>query len=426
MSVQVLPDFDQNSFLDLYKNVDGNLRNFRFYTELSKIVSPSKGPGNPNLGILLNQILGVNAAFSASSTKPVVTDMETFYNNWSSTEDALENATLFVGFFQTEGKTNINVNFQQAYAAAQEMSNYILKYYFFFQRDENSVLPKLVSQTTKGYYPQTDSLYTFFRNVEVRGIANPLIQNICNANLSQFTQVADKRRFVSLNPPLLDWCGCFTPPDPVTLEVDSSFPPECDPLCVNDQSINLVDSSGIAIECNSTVCVISDVSLNVAGSTNRQYDFQQICNACESSQLNPSSQPCRCIIDSEFSSVLSKINANDPTGGDGKVGMDVGLVFERYCPNSVCYVVDRETGSVQSLECNKLNPAATGQGTPNNGGGGIRFGFSSKISFDTISLLSVILLIVIFMCLMLMIKSQKRIVVATGMKDIPATPPQVK
>lgn len=423
MSVQVPPDFDQTSFLDLYKQNGNDLNNFKFYSVLSKIVSPAKGPGSPDLGILLNQILGVNAPFG--STKPI-TDMETFYTNWSSTDTALENATLFAGFFQTEGNQNINIDFQVAYTAAQEMSNYILKYYFFFQRNENSVLPKLVSQTTKGYYPQTDSLYTFFRNVEVRGIANPIIQNICNANLSQFTQTGDKRRFVSLNPPILDWCGCFVPSDPIELKVDPDFPPECDPLCVNDQSINLVDSSGIVIECNSTICVISDISLNVVGSSNRQYDFKQICNACESEKLNPSSQPCRCIIDSEFSSVLSKISADDPSGGDGKIGMDVGLVFERYCPNSVCYVVNRETGSVQSLECNKLNPAATGQGVPNNGGGGIKFGFSSKISFDTISLLTAILMIVVFMCLMLMIKSQKQVVVATGIKDIPATPTQNK
>ncbi len=422
MSVQVLPDFDQADFLDLYKQYGNNLNNFKFYSVLSQIVN---GIGNSDLGELLNKLLGVNAAFGSTTTTPI-TDMETFYTNWNSTEDALENATLFIPFFQTEGSNKVNISFQEAYAASQEMSNYILKYYFFFQRDENSVLPKLVSQTTKGYYQQTDSLYTFFRDVEVRGIANPIIQNICNADLSQFTEVADKRRFVSLNPPVLDWCGCFTPADPVTLKVDPDFPPECDPLCVNDQSINLVDTSGIAIECNSTVCVISDVSLNVAGSTNRQYDFQQICNACESKQLNPSSQPCRCIIDSEFSSVLSKISADDPTGGDGKVGMDVGLVFERYCPNSVCYVVDRETGSVQSLDCNKLNPAATGQGTPDNAGGGIKFGFSSKISFDTISLLSAIVMIVIFMCLMLMIKSQKRVIVATGMKDMPTAPSQIK
>jgi hypothetical protein len=251
-------------------------------------------------------------------------------------------------------------------------------------------------------------------------MGNQIIQNICDANLVQFTDVADKRRFVSLNPPILDWCGCFVPPDPITLEVDSDFPPVCDPLCVNDQAIDLVNDQGIGLKCNSAICVISDISLNTAGSTNRQYDFNQICNACEDSQLNGSDQPCRCIIDSEFSSVLSKISADDPTGGDGKVGMDVGLVFERYCPNSVCYVVDRESGTVQSLDCNKLNPAATGQGVPDNGGGGIKFGFSSKISFDTISLLSAVVMIIIFMCLMLMIKSQKRVIVATGMANLPA------
>lgn len=424
MSVQVLPDFDQPSFLELYKNNNGNLKNFRFYNVLSKIVAPN-GIVIVDLGILLNKILGVNAAFSTSSTS-VVTDMETFYTNWSSTENALENASLFRSFFQTEGSTRINVDFAHAYDASKEMSSYILKYYFFFQRDENSVLPKLVSQNTKGYYPQTDALYTFFRDPFVRGIANPILQNICNTNLAQFSAVADKRRFVSLNPPILDWCGCFTPPDSISLEVDPNFPPECDPLCVNDQSIKLVDTSGVGLECNSAVCVISDVSLNVAGSTNRQYDFQQICNACEDSSLNSSSQPCRCIIDSEFSSVLSKISADDPTGGDGKVGLDVGLVFERYCPNSVCYVVDRETGSVQSLDCNKLNPAATGQGVPDNAGGGIKFGFSGKISFDTISLLSAIVMIVIFMCLMLMIKSQKRVIVASEMKNISPAPAQIK
>ena len=133
------------------------------------------------MGPILNSPFG--------SPKPT-SDIETFYKNWSSTGQAQENIASFSDFF-------FNTNdYSRVYEAVQQMSNYILMYYFFIQKDQNSVLPRIVLQNSPGYYQQTNCLYTFFRDSFARGMANPIIKNICDQNLSQFIDIEDKRRYV--------------------------------------------------------------------------------------------------------------------------------------------------------------------------------------------------------------------------------------
>jgi len=409
MSIQVPLIFDRDEFIELFQTHGGNLLNFKFYTVLIS-----------NLGqeaqLFLNNLLGV-----LDSTKtPLTTDITTFYNIWASGEDASQNSGVFSAYFLNDaGDAYID-----RWTAAEEMASYIIQYYFSFQKNNVSVLPRITSPSGVGYYPQTNNLYIFFQSFQTRGIGNAIISSMCKLTiLNQYNSINNQRKFISLNPDVLGWCGCFSPDDPVALEVESNFPKECDSLCVNGKAIKLVSKYGLQeLECNSAICVLSDIALNVEGSTDRQYNFNQICTACQN--IKKGDQPCRCIVDSTFSSVLSKISADDPSGGDGQVGMDVGIVFERYCPNSVCYIVNIETGGVQTLECNKLNPAATGMGETNRGIGTKDITFSSKISYDTYSLLLGVVVIVIFMCLMLMIKSQKKIIVATGVENF--IPPPVQ
>jgi hypothetical protein len=392
MSTQIPLVFNRDAFITLFQTYGQNLRNFKFYNVLIS-----------NLGLeaqsFLNNLLGVLDQETSLST-----DITTFYNNWAISKDASENTGIFAAYFLSDAGDAYIVRWN----AAQEMASYIIQYYFSFQLD---TIPRVTGPSGVGFHPQTDNLYTFFQSFQTRGIGNTIISSMCSLDiLNKYSGVDNQRKYVSLNPQVLGWCGCFSPDDPIALEVQSTFPKECDSLCVNGRAIKLVSVYGQSqLECNSAICVLSDVSLNVEGSTNRQYNFNQVCTACQGKTPD---QPCRCIIDTKFASILSKISADDPSGGDGQIGMDVGVVFERYCPNSICYLVDKETGNVQTLPCNKLNPSATGIGETNRGTGVKTIVFSSKISFDTMFILMSIVIIVIFMCLMLIIKDEKKVIVA--------------
>lgn len=395
-------EFDSDNFLLFYQSIgNGNLNNCLFYKQLPEFTSSS-----PSAVDLLNTLLGV---LDPQNPK---TDVNALYTTWSDVNAASDYASVFgETFLEFPGSTPAST-YVASWSLCQEFASYLIQYYFTFRKDENDPVPRLVAQNSPGYYPPTEGLYTFFQSLLTRGIANATIQSYCTQILDLYSSVEDKRRYVSLSPELLGWCGCFTPTDPDALQVDSSFPPECDPLCVNGRAIKLFQNFGQDESiCTSAVCVLSNVSLNAEGSSNRTFNFNQICNACQDTRLNTGGQPCRCIIDSEFSSVISKIGANDPDGGDGVIGLDVGVTFERYCPNSICYIVDQETGSVQTLECNKLNPSATAAGYNNLGAGKLELSYSTKISFNIITLLMVIVLILIFLCLLLITKSQKKVVV---------------
>ena len=242
----------------------------------------------------------------------------------------------------------------------------------------------------------------------MRGIGNIVISGLCDQILSRFDDVEDKRTFVSVNPDLLGWCGCFAPQDPAMQNLPTSdgggenFPMQCDPLCVNTKAIKLFDINGSEeLKCNTAVCVLSNISLNVEGSTNQRFNFQQICSACDS--LNPDAndtgEPCRCIIDSDFTAILGKVSTGDS-------GLDVQSTFNRYCPNSVCILIDHATKVPRVLPCNEFNAAATGVGETNYGNGTKNYTFDTNVPNGFGGVIAMIFIVFIFLILGLLIKRE--------------------
>ncbi len=347
-------DFDRDEFMRYYISIDGRLDKTDFYGPLIDGLESNK--------ILIHNMFGV-----LTDDPPRINNLA-FYENWSSSSRATTYAeSMFTHYMNDVSKFSIYRAF------LQQMSSFLIQYYFNFKKSATDFLPQVVSYKRRGYFIQTANLQSFFKDERTRGIGNLIISSMCTKILERYENVNDKRTYVSVNPELLSWCGCFAPPDPVmeSLPPDEgggeNFPMQCDPLCVSSSSIKLFDiNGGDVLKCTSAVCVLSNIALNVEGSTNQTYNFRQICSACLPTS-DGGDDPCRCIVDTEFVSMLSKIGADDPDGRSS--GMDVSTTFERYCPNSVCIVIDHVTNQSRVVECNEFNPSVSGFEETNFGTG---------------------------------------------------------
>nr|QBK92623.1 MAG: transmembrane protein [Pithovirus LCPAC401] len=102
---------------------------------------------------------------------------------------------------------------------------------------------------------------------------------LCDQALDSFCSTKTREE-ITESQQLLAFCGCHAPIDPLLEGID----PQCDPLCNQIGTIPLQNPmTGLALECNTTVCVINDVTL-ASGS------ISQLCSKCTDSQ------PCKCII----------------------------------------------------------------------------------------------------------------------------------
>lgn len=398
MSVNGLPTgYDPNSFIRYYNSIGGDLTQTDFYKSLI-------GGNDPDKIKIVHDILGVNTDLGIRIDPP------TFYNNWGKYENALDYASR-IGTIYFLGEP---VNFAPARGNLQLLSSFLLNWYFATKPSPTQFKPEIVPYKRQGYYIQTQNLQKFFADARTRGIGNLFVNSICTSILNSFDDVEDKRTYVSVNPDLLGWCGCFSPNDPAMENLPASdgggenFPKACDPLCYNQKSIKLFDINGAEqVQCRSAVCVLSNISLNVEGSTNQRFNFEQICTACDPNSPFYSDEPCRCIVDSDFISLLSKIGATDPDGRSS--GMDVQTTFQRYCPNSVCIIIDHITKVPQVLPCNEFNAAATGLADTNYGDGTQTYNFKTGISDDFILLICVIMISFIVLILGMLIKREVEI-----------------
>ncbi len=159
---------------------------------------------------------------------------------------------------------------------------------------------------------------------------------------------------ISNNPYLANWCGCYVPPPEQEVSVidanlgtavvtscDSSQPASavgntpCYPLCHRIQTTQLYEAStGCQYSCNNTVCVIDDVSLNVAGGNVGGVNFTQMCPGCSPNQA------CECIISS-----------SDLPEAFEEMGIDA--TFTQYCSPGVCYELD-DAGRLNPIPCDNF------------------------------------------------------------------------
>lgn len=153
------------------------------------------------------------------------------------------------------------------------------------------------------------------------------------------------RADISSNSRMLSLCGCVSPDLNQIYKTSGygvSFTPECDPLCTQSSAFKLINSTtGAQKQCQSTVCVIDNVSIAAAQSTvSGGVQFNQVCPACS---LAGNSNPCVCIINVSVDGIMERV------GGTGS--LSDATVLNQYCPNARCLSVNPMTGEVTTVPC---------------------------------------------------------------------------
>lgn len=115
-------------------------------------------------------------------------------------------------------------------------------------------------------------------------------------------------------------CGCAVS----SVEPNYDVPSECDPLCVPANVSKKRDySTGQVEDCEDTVCVITDISIDVAIADQGQVSFTQLCPQCES-------DGCTCIVDQEIE--------------------DEYQLLQNCGDNGRCYLLQSD-GSLEQVDC---------------------------------------------------------------------------
>ena len=111
----------------------------------------------------------------------------------------------------------------------------------------------------------------------------------------------------------LNFYGCVSPPSSISQVASAlSGAKQCDPLCNRVGNIRLATPEGKPLECERTVCVIDDVTINAIESNAESVNFNQVCNICATGS------GCTCIISgvdiNEVWSQIGQANFNQDCG----------------------------------------------------------------------------------------------------------------
>lgn len=252
--------------------------------------------------------------------------------------------------------------------------------YMFSRYFSTGSIRKVVLPGQYGYHPFMDNLFDACR--QIPGACTP-IQNIMCSDCSR-TQVSSNYEILSL-------CGCVAP-DVIDLykinDYDASFAPQCDPLCNNNKAFQLINegtdtsvSIGSQLICQSTVCVVDNVSISAASSTiTGGVNFNQVCPACT---VPGNTRPCVCIVDSTLPGILDRVN----NGLNG---------FNQYCPGARCLSIQLD-GTPVNVPCGSLSVPTTDPPVV----------YSTKIGTGFYIVIGVILIIAIISILCLWASSLK-------------------
>lgn len=111
---------------------------------------------------------------------------------------------------------------------------------------------------------------------------------------------------LSLQPGLVDWCGCHLAASEYQQYVSQyQINRECTPLCGRPDAIPYPTEDGLGAKmCQQDVCVIDDIAITLVNTTvGGSLSFGQLCGGCSGS--------CRCIFsDIDITAVNAKINGN--------------------------------------------------------------------------------------------------------------------
>lgn len=131
----------------------------------------------------------------------------------------------------------------------------------------------------------------------------------CSQNLTQLCQ--NYTREDTINPLVQQFCGCYLN----SSQYNQSIQRSCDPVCSNINNINYFPSSTATSPetCNSSVCVIDNVTIQAVSSTVGQITFSELCTNCGVAGS------CECIIGDidiiSQNSILAGVNLTQNCGG---------------------------------------------------------------------------------------------------------------
>ena len=153
----------------------------------------------------------------------------------------------------------------------------------------------------------------------------------CYYGLSQTCQEFNRDQAYG-NLTIADFCGCHMNPN-VYAEYNNLFgiSPQCDPLCGRSETIRRSYLNGDIQYCNSNVCIIDDIAINIADSQGGDISFDQLCSGCTFNTK------CNCRI--------SSVNI------DVKNGSQVGNInLNQECTGSLnCTVIDPDNPNGPAL-----------------------------------------------------------------------------
>jgi hypothetical protein len=252
-----------------------------------------------------------------------------------------------------------------------------------------------------GYNNFQNTLLDLCIDPTLPGICNRWLQGYCNGLTGCLINGTGcpgyTRDQVNNSPTLINFCGCYTPPDPTYLQYTLGSPgcligtgctagctagntgctgqPSCDPLCHRAlTSQQAYQPTGTIITCPQSICVIDDVTINITQSTvPGGINFNTVCSGCGGAS---GGDGCLCIVSGvNISSTMSNIG--------------IGTNFNQFCGgSSVCIVEDSSGNIISEGDCTDVNPVNAGIPTyeylPNLG-----------IVFIIISLVFLVLLVAI-------------------------------
>ena len=320
-----------------------------------------------------------------------VSNLPDIYYSWANRSSVSKYRGMIGSYFLQKD----NVGLTDALAAWEEFSSFLLNAYFCFLKPGTEKIPKIVNPSSESYSVQTDNFVEFFKDLNARGIGNTFIKSYCAKLLDG---IENKNKYVSSNPRLMEWCGCFADVNEFIVG-DEDFPPECSPICINSTAVKIVNEEGFVKQCNSAICIISDISIKTVDTPNGFINFNQICTACSTPSDDPGRpQVCKCIIDSSVLALIGKVAAGDE--GNEK-GMDSPFVFDQFCPGGICLLVNEISGSIERIECNEFNIAASGVDLVDSSGSEkdnrtVSISDSASILFIIISCFLILLCVSIF------------------------------
>lgn len=214
-----------------------------------------------------------------------------------------------------------------------------------------------------------DVVSTSFNNFQKTLLSlciNPTLPGICTEFLTSYCSQFSRDQALN-SPTTVNFCGCYVPPNQEFLNFTLGSPecnlgisgctagctagntgctgqPACDPLChraMTSQKANV--ENGMIITCPQNVCVIDNVTINVAESqVPGGINFNTVCSGCGGAS---GADGCLCIV--------SGVNISATAAQIG-----VGTNFNQFCGgSSVCIVEDSAGNIISQGGCTGINPA---------------------------------------------------------------------